>query len=78
MTTEMTKTGKKNLSRVRTLMRECAVNRRQWIIDEEPAVAEVIEEFPAFQNATLVRMCVCVCVCINNCVKNVTFNITAA
>ena len=51
---EMKKKGKVNKERVMMLMKECTMNRRQWIVNDEPAVSEVQEHFPALMDHTMV------------------------
>lgn len=35
------------------LMKECSADRRAWIIDSEPTVIEVYENFPALEDHTV-------------------------
>lgn len=50
----MGKSGDMNKERVKILMRESAVNRRNWIEKDNPKVVNVLEDFPALADPSMV------------------------
>ena len=46
----------KNKDSIRILMRETAANRRQWILDDRPSVAEVKKCFPCISEFQFVSL----------------------
>ena len=54
MKLELTKKGRINKERVMALMKKCSANRRQWIINTEPTMTDLLEEFPCMKDHTMV------------------------
>ena len=53
MKLEVTKKNR-NKERVMALMKECCTNRREWIINTEPTMTDLLEEFPCMKDHTMV------------------------
>lgn len=46
----------RNRERLRTLLNETRLKRREWIFDETPLAIEVLDEFPALGNKQFVSV----------------------
>ena len=48
--------GLRNTRNVLVLMKECAQNRRNWIKSEQPPVSDIIQQFPALMDPSIVSL----------------------